>query len=30
MARTRLFDHVGTDGTTVRERVTATGYLHFG
>lgn len=26
MARTRLFDHVGTDGTTVRERVTATGY----
>jgi hypothetical protein len=26
MARTRLFDHVGIDGTTVRERVTATGY----
>jgi hypothetical protein len=26
MARTRLFDHVGTDGTTVRERVNATGY----
>jgi hypothetical protein len=26
MARTRVFDHVGTDGTTVRERVTATGY----
>jgi hypothetical protein len=26
MARTRLFDHVGTDGTTVRERVDATGY----
>jgi len=26
MARTRLFDHVGADGTTVRERVDATGY----
>lgn len=26
MARTRLFDHVGADGTTVRERVNATGY----
>jgi hypothetical protein len=26
MARTRLFDHVGPDGTTVRERVSATGY----
>ena len=26
MARTRLFDHLGADGTTVRERVTATGY----
>jgi hypothetical protein len=26
MARTRVFDHRGTDGTTVRERVTATGY----
>lgn len=26
MARTRLFDHTGIDGTTVRERVTATGY----
>lgn len=26
MARTRLFDHVGPDGTTVRERVNATGY----
>jgi hypothetical protein len=26
MAQTRLFDHVGPDGTTVRERVSATGY----
>ncbi|MFM1991722.1 MAG: hypothetical protein RJA99_4679 [Pseudomonadota bacterium] len=26
MARTRLFDHVGADGSTVRERVDATGY----
>jgi hypothetical protein len=26
MARTRLFDHVGVDGTTVRDRVDATGY----
>jgi hypothetical protein len=26
MARTRQFDHVGTDGTTVRDRVDATGY----
>lgn len=26
MARTRLFDHVGTDGSTVRERVDAAGY----
>jgi hypothetical protein len=26
MARTRVFDHVGTDGSTVRERVDATGY----
>ncbi len=26
MARTRLFDHVGPDGSTVRERVSATGY----
>jgi uncharacterized protein YkwD len=26
MARTRLFDHVGADGTTVRDRVDATGY----
>ena len=26
MARTRLFDHVGADGSTVRERVNATGY----
>lgn len=26
MARTRLFDHVGADGSTVRERVAATGY----
>lgn len=26
MARSRLFDHVGADGSTVRERVDATGY----
>jgi hypothetical protein len=26
MARSRLFDHVGPDGSTVRERVSATGY----
>jgi hypothetical protein len=26
MARTRLFDHVGADGRTVRDRVEATGY----
>jgi len=26
MALTRVFDHVGTDGSTVRERVDATGY----
>ena len=26
MARTRSFDHVGADGTTVRDRVDATGY----
>lgn len=26
MARTRQFDHVGADGTTVRDRVDATGY----
>jgi uncharacterized protein YkwD len=26
MARTRVFAHVGSDGTTVRERVAATGY----
>lgn len=26
MARTRVFDHVGTDGSTVRERVDETGY----
>jgi hypothetical protein len=26
MARSRVFDHMGVDGTTVRERVTSTGY----
>ena len=26
MARSRVFDHVGSDGSTVRERVSATGY----